>query len=330
MKRREFITLLGGAAVGPSILWPLPTHAQQAAMPVIGLLSNLSRNSMMEDFAAFRRALNEAGYIEGQNVAIEYRFADGQIDRLPSLAADLINRKPAALVAVANAAALAAKAATTTIPVVFVIGGDPVMLGLVETLNKPGGNVTGITVLLNQMESKRLGLLNELVPRATTLAVMINPGQPAASDQASQVTEAARALGVQVRIVNAGSERDLEPAFATCVQLRVGGLMVASDPFFQFRKEQIIALAARNSIPAIYENRYFAMLGGLASYGSNVSDAFRQIGAYTGRILGGAKPSELPTVQTTKFEFAINLKTAKSLGLDVPPMLSARADEVIE
>jgi len=258
--RRGLIKLLGAA-----VAWPLASRAQQGAMPVIGILSNPSRDAMREPFAAFHRALNEAGYIEEQNVAIEYRFADGQIDRLPSLAADLINRKPAVLVALANAAALAAKAATTTIPVVFVIGGDPVTLGLVESLNKPGGNLTGVTFLVNQMESKRLGLLHELVPRATLLAVMINPDQPTAADQASQVTEAARALGVQVRVVNVSSERDLESAFATCAQLRAGGLLVTSDPFFNSKSEQIIALAARNSIPAIYERRDFAVLGGLAS-----------------------------------------------------------------
>src|SRR5215472_810202 len=212
MRRRDFIGIVGSAAA-----WPLAARAQQLTMPVIGILSNPAPNAMTVAFAAFRCTLNEAGYIEGQNVSIEYRFANGQIDRLPSLAADLINRKPAALVAVANAAALATKAATATIPIVFVIGGDPVKLGLVESLDKPGGNVTGITFLLTQMESKRLGLLHELVPRATMLAVMINPGQPAASDQASQVTEAAQALGVQVRIVSVSSERDLEPAFATCV-----------------------------------------------------------------------------------------------------------------
>ena len=326
MRRREFIIVLGGATA----TWPLVARAQQPAMPVIGILSNPARNAMTVAFAAFRRALNEAGYIEGQNVSIEYRFANGQIDRLPSLAADLINRKPAALVAVANAAALAAKAATTTIPIVFVIGGDPVKLGLVESLNKPGGNVTGITFLLTQMESKRLGLLHELVPRATMLAVMINPGQPAASDQASQVTEAAQALGVQVRIVSVGSERDLESAFATCVKLGAGGLLVTSDPFFNSKDEQIIALAARNSIPAIYEFRDFAVLGGLASYGNSLNDALRQAAVYTGKILGGAEPTDLPAVQATKFEFVINLRTAKSLGLDVPPTLSARADEVIE
>jgi putative tryptophan/tyrosine transport system substrate-binding protein len=320
----DFITLVGAAA------WPLAARAQVGVMPVIGILSNPARNSLTQAFAAFHRALNEAGYIEGHNVAIEYRFANGQIDRLPSLAADLINLKPTALVAVANAAALAVKSATTTIPVVFVIGGDPVKLGLVESLNKPGGNVTGITLLETQMDSKRLGLLHELVPRATMLAVMINPGQPAASDQASLVTEAARALGVEVRIVNVSSERDLEPAFATCVQLRVGGLLVTSDPFFHGKSERIITLAARNFIPAIYEFRDFAVLGGLASYGSSLSDALRQAAVYTGKILGGAKPTDLPSVQTTKFEFVINLKTAKSLGLDVPPMLSARADEVIE
>jgi putative tryptophan/tyrosine transport system substrate-binding protein len=326
MERREFITLLAGAAAA----WPLAVRAQRLAMPVIGILSNPSRNALPAAFASFHRGLKDAGYVEGQNVAIEYRFADGQVDRLPALATDLVNRKVDLLVAIANAAALAAKAVTTTIPVVFAIGGDPVKLGLVESLNRPGGNITGVSFFLTQLESKRLGLLHELVPPATEIAVLINPTQPVASDQVNEVKEAARALGLNVHIVHAASESDLEPAFATCAQLRAGGLLVTSDPFFNVANKQIIALAARNAIPAIYEFSEFVAIGGLASYGSSPTEAFHQTGVYAGNILYGAKIADLPAVQTTKFELAINLQTAKKLGLDIPPTLLARADEVIE
>jgi putative tryptophan/tyrosine transport system substrate-binding protein len=326
MRRRDFISLIGGAAA----TWSLTVRAQQAAMPVIGILSNPSRNALPAAFASFHSGLKDAGYVEGQNVAIEYRFADGQVDRLPELAADLVNRKVDVLVAMANSAALVAKAVTTTIPVVFVIGGDPVKLGLVESLNRPGGNITGVSFFLTQLESKRLGSLHELVPRATEIAVLINPTQPAASDQVNEVKEAARALGLNAHIVHAASESDLEPAFATCAQLRAGGLLVTSDPFFNVVNKQIIALAARNAIPAIYEFREYVAIGGLASYGSPPTEAFHQAGVYAGNILGGAKVADLPAVQATKFELAINLKTAKLLGLEVPPSLSARADYVIE
>jgi len=319
MQRRTFIALLGGAAA-----WPLDARAQQ--MPVIGFLLGQSRDALI--VAAFQQGLNETGYIEGQNVAIEYRFSDGQNNRLPALAAELVDRQIAVLFAGTNAAALAAKAATATIPVVFAIGGDPVKLGLVASLNRPGGNITGVTMFATQMETKRLGLLHEL--SASVVAALINPSQHDAPAQADEVTEAARVLGLNLHVVYAGSERDLEAAFATCVQLRAGALQVAADPFFNSRREQIVALAARYMVPAIYEWRYFVELGGLASYGTSLADGFRQGGIYTGRVLKGAKTTELPTVQTTRFEFIINLKAAKAFGIDVPPMLSARADEVIE
>ena len=303
MKRREFIMLLGGAAAA----WPLAARAQQAAMPVVGFLLGQSRDSL--ELAAFHRGLNEVGYVEGSNVTIE---------------------QVAVLVAGTNAAALAAKTATTTIPVVFAIGGDPVKLGLVASLNRPGSNVTGVTFFANQMETKRLGLLHELVPSASVVAVLVNPSQPAVAEQRDEVTEAARVLGLKIHVVHAGNERELETAFATCVELRAGALQVAADPFFYSRREQIVALAARHRLPAIFEWRYFVELGGLASYGTSLADGFRQAGIYAGRILKGDKTTDLPTVQTTKFEFLINLKTAKALGIEIAPILSARADEVIE
>lgn len=326
MRRREFVILFGSTAVG----WPLAASAQPSTTPLIGTLFNTSRNTLTEPFTAFRRGLAEAGYVEGQNVAIEYRFADGQSDQLPALAADLVNRKVAVLVGMDNAAALAAKAATKTIPVIFVMGVDPVKRGMVARLNRPDGNVTGVTWFTNQLELKRLGLLHELVPHAAKIAVLINPGQPAAADQEEEVTAAGHVLSLQVHVVHASSESDFETAFATCQQLGTGGLLVAGDVFFWSRREQIIALAARRAMPAVYQMRDFVVLGGLASYGTSLTDVYRQAGVYTGKVVGGAKTIDLPVVQTTKFELVINLKTANALGIDVPPMLSARADEVIE
>jgi putative tryptophan/tyrosine transport system substrate-binding protein len=326
MRRRSFMTLVAGAAAA----WPLSAHTQKPTRLLIGFLSSTSRNSLFERvIPAFHRGLAEAAYVEGQ-VAIEYRFADSQVDRLPALAADLANGNIAVLVVLTNAAALVAKAAITTIPIVFMIGGDPVKLGLVDSLNRPAGNVTGITFFSSQLESKRLELLHELVPLATLIAVLTNPSGPTARGQENEVTTAARALGLKVHIVHASSEGELDTAFTTCLHVGVGGLLVTADALFFNRHKEIVALAARHAIPAMYEWRDFVLAGGLASYGTSLSDAFRQSGVYAGKILSGAKVTDLPVVQTTKFEFVINLKTAKALGIEVPPMISARADDVIE
>jgi putative ABC transport system substrate-binding protein len=325
MRRREFITLIGGVAAA----WPVAARAQQPAMPVIGFLHGQSFDLHL--MTAFRQALKDAGYIEGRNVAIYFRSADGQTDRLVTLAGDIVGRRVAVIVtAGGGAAALAAYAATTTIPIVFVSGADPVASGLVMSLNRPGSNATGVYVFQQVLEGKRLGLLHELVPAATLIAVLLNPTNANFQTQLRGVQDAARALGQQVRILSASTERDIDTAFATTTESRAGALLVSSDPFFNSRLDQIIATAARHAVPAIYEGRNFAMAGGLASYGTSLADAYREVGIYTGRILKGEKPAGLPVVQSTKFEFVINLKTAKALGLDVPPGLSARADEVIE
>jgi putative tryptophan/tyrosine transport system substrate-binding protein len=326
MRRREFITLIGVGAAA----WPLVARAQQPVMPTIGILSNPPRNALTNALATFKSALSEAGYVEGNNLSIEYRFADGQVDRPPAFAADLVSRNVAVLITIANAAALAAKAATTAIPILFIVGGDPVKLGSVESLNRPGGNATGMTLFSSQLKAKRLGLLHELVPRVTELAVLINPNQPNASDQEREVTDAAPRLGVQARIVYASSEVDLDPAFAACARAHAGGLLVTADPFFHGKRQQIFALAARDALPAIYEFRDYAESGGLASYGTSLAHALRQVGEYAAKILAGAKVADLPALQSTKFEFIVNLKTAKALGLEIPPMLLARDDEVIE
>jgi putative tryptophan/tyrosine transport system substrate-binding protein len=327
MRRRTFFTLIAGVAA-----WPLSVHAQQPKRPLIGFLSNPSRKTLTEVLLlpAFHRGLAEARYVEGENVAIEYRFADGQVDRIPALAADLVKRNIDVLVTFTNPTALAAKAATTTIPIVFIIGGDPVKLGLVDSLNRPAGNVTGITFFSTQLEAKRLGLLHELVPRATLIAVLTNPSQPAAPAQEDEVITAARALGLKVHVVHASDEAEIETAFSNCVQMGAGGLLVTADALFFNRHKEIVALAARHAIPTMYEWRSIAVAGGLASYGSSLADALHQAGVYAGKIIGGAKVTHLPVVQTTKFEFVINLRTAKALGIEVPPMLSARADDIIE
>ena len=324
MKRREFITLLGGAAA-----WPLAARAQQAAMPVIGFFDGQSFDLHL--MTAFRQALKDAGYIEGRNVAIYFRSADGQTDRLVTLAGDIIGRRVAVIITTGGgAAALAAHAATTTIPIVFVSGIDPVTSGLVMSLNRPGGNATGVYIFQQVLEGKRLGLLRELVPAATLIAVLLNPTNANFQTQLRGVQDAAGALGQQVNILSASTERDIGMAFASVIESRAGALLIGSDPFFNNERDQIVALAARHAIPAIYEGRELAMAGGLASYGTSLADAYRQAGIYTGRILNGEKPADLPVVQPAKFDFVINLKTAKTLGLQVPPGLSAGADEIIE
>jgi len=325
MKRREFITLLGGAAAA----WPLAGRAQQQAMPVIGFLDGQSFDLHL--MTAFRQALKDAGYIEGRNVAIYFRSADGQTDRLVTLAGDIIGRRVAVIVTTGGgAAALAAYAATTTIPIVFVNGVDPVSSGLVVSLNRPGGNATGVYIFQQVLEGKRLGLLRELVPSAASIAVLLNPTNANFQTQLRGVQDAARDLGQQVSILSANTEREIDVAFATVAQSGARALLVGSDPFFSSERDQVIALAARHAIPAIYEGREFATAGGLASYGTSLADAYRQAALYAGRILKGEKPADLPIVQPTKFEFVINLKTAKTLGLDVSPGLAASADEIVE
>jgi putative ABC transport system substrate-binding protein len=327
MKRREFIRLLGGAAA----MWPLAARAQRRPMPVVGFLNVASPGALRQQIAAFREGLKESGYVEGQNVAVEYRWAEGQYERLPELAADLVRQQVSVIVVGGGAQAeLAVKAATTTIPIVFSAGGDPVRSGLVASLNQPSGNITGVYHFATGLEAKRLGLLHEMLPKATPIAVLINPNFADAENQLRDVQEAAARLGVQLVVVRANAESDFNAAFSTVVQQRSGALLVGASPFFNNRREQLVVLAARHALPTIYEWRDFAAAGGLMSYGTSLADAYRQVGVYAGQILKGAKPVDLPVVQSTRFELVINLSTAKALGIEVPPTLLARADEVIE
>ena len=327
MRRREFITLLGGAAAA----LPVAARAQQPAMPVIGCLLPETSEPFSTRVAAFRKGLNEAGFGEGRNVAIEYRWAEGQPDRLPALAADLVRRQVAVITATGgNGAAIAAKDATASIPVVFTTNDDPRKYGLVASLNRPGGNVTGVSWFSAELGSKRLALLHELVPGATTVALLVNPNNAEAARQPADLQEAARTIGLQLVLLNATAAGDIDAAFAGMVQDRVGALVVGGDSFLLNRREQIIALAARHAVPTIYVNREMAGAGGLMSYGNSLTDAYRRAGLHTARILKGENPAELPVDQATKFELVINLRTAKALGLTVPDKLLVAADEVIE
>jgi putative ABC transport system substrate-binding protein len=327
MRRRAVITLLGGAAAA----WPLAASAQQPKVPVIGFLSPGSAAANAQTLAVFRQSLAEAGYVEGRNVAVEYRFAEGQYDRLPAMAAELVRREVAVIVASGGTApALAAKAATTTIPIVFGVTDDPVALGLVVSFSKPGGNATGINFPLAELAAKELGLLHELVPAAKRIGLLVNPANSPSVAVTKDVTAAASALGIEIGVVEADNRHAIEAAFATLVRSRSEALLIGTDPFFFSRRVQLATLAARHVIPAAFNSREFAEVGGLMSYGSSLTEVFRQHGAYAGRILKGAKPDDLPVVRSVTFEFVINMSTARALGLDVPPMLLARADDVIE
>ena len=327
MRRREFITLLGGAVTA----WPLTAQAQQPALPVVGFVSGRSAEASVRHAAAFRKGLNETGTIEGQNVTVEYHWLAGQYDRLPSLMADFVRRRVAAIATPVGAGALAAKAATTTIPIVFGVGQDPVRMGLVASLARPGGNATGVNFFNSEAVTKRLGLLHDLVPKAVRIAVLVNPANPSAIESTlREIPEAARALGLQIAVLNASTRGEIEAAFSTLVRNRADALFVAPDGFFTGRPVQFVTLAAHQRIPAAYTQRDFVEAGGLMSYGTDIPEMYRQVGVYTGQILKGAKPADLPVAQSTKFEFVINMQTARALGLEVPNSLQLLADEVIE
>ena len=327
MIRREFITLLGGAAAA----WPLAARAQQPAMPVIGFLRSTPATGFEYLVNALRQGLNDAGFVEGRNVAVEYRWAENQPDRLLGLAADLVSRQVAAIVASGTETAQAAKAAATTTPIIFVIGADPVRTGLVASLNRPGGNTSGVVFTLVDLAAKLLGLLHELVPKASVIAVLRDPNFPETEVESRDLEEAGRAIGRQILMVNAAHEREFNAAFATVGQAGAGGLLIGAGPYFLSQRRQLVALAGRHAVPTMYNARQYAEVGGLISYGPSLTDAYRRAGVYVGRILKGEKAGDLPVEQPArKFELVINLKTAKALGLEVPPTLLARADEVIE
>jgi putative tryptophan/tyrosine transport system substrate-binding protein len=325
MKRREFVTLLGGATA-----WPIAARAQQSAMPVIGVLGSATAGEWAPSVAAFLRGLSESGFAEGRDVAIEYRWAENQYDRLPSLAIELVHRQVSVIAALTTPSAIAAKAATATIPIVFTTIADPVQIGLVTSLNRPGGNLTGFSFLNVEIGPKLVELLHEVVPAATMVAALINPTNPNADAWSAGLQAAARTLGLEINVLKASTEHDIDVAFATLISRRVGGLIIVNDVFIITRGEQLAALALRHRMPTIFQTRASVVAGGLMSYAGSASDAYRQAGVYTGRVLKGEKPADLPVQQTTKVELIINLKTAKTLNLDVPPTLLARADEVIE
>ena len=326
MKRREFITILGGAAAA----WPLASRAQQPAMPVIGYLNLGSPESDTPRLTGLRRGLNQTGYVEGRNFVIEYRWAGNQADRLPALVADLVQLRVAVIVAAGLTPARAAKAATTSIPIVFGVGADPVNLGLVASLNRPGGNLTGFNAFNSELVAKGLALLHELVPSTATIGFLENPNNPSFELQTRDVLAAAPAIGLKVQVLKAGTDREIDAAFVSLVQAQTGALLVGGDLFFNNRIERLIELAARHAIPTMYTVREFVVAGGLISYGTSLIEQYRQVGLYTGRILKGEKPADLPVIQATKLELVINLKTAKALGLQIPDRLLALADEVIE
>jgi putative ABC transport system substrate-binding protein len=327
MRRRDFIK----GIAGPAVVWPLVARAQQPTVPVVGVLDPRLPRNVQDLLRVFRQGLKDTGYVEGENLAFEYRWAENQMDRLPTLAADLVRRRVAVIAAISPAAAVAAKEATTTLPIVFLVNEDPVRRGLVASLAHPGGNLTGINILTVEVAAKRLDLLRELMPSATRVGVLVNPVNTSVTETTlSEVADAARPMGLQIKVVNASTSGEIETAFASFMRERPDVLFVAADPYFYTRRVQFAVLAARHAMPTTYSQRDFAQAGGLMSYGTNIADAYRQIGVYAGRILKGAKPADLPVVQASKFELVINLATARALGLAVPPTLLARADEVIE